>query len=91
MIDLPDASRSRHILTPRVTITVTVWAQKEGRRHCRLPRVPLAVNSPQGTLTVVPSPLLLIVNVPAALLDAYAYAAQPDGAAGTDAMNGPAT
>jgi hypothetical protein len=42
-------------------------------------------------VTVVLSPLLVIVNTPVALFGVYEYAAQPDGGAGTDAMNGPAT
>ena len=31
------------------------------------------------------------VNVPTAVFDVYVYVAQPDGGAGTEAMNGPAT
>ena len=43
-----------------------------------------------GKLTVVASPLLLMVNTPVAVLAVYVYADQPDGGFGTDAMNGPA-
>jgi hypothetical protein len=42
-------------------------------------------------VTVVESPDVEIVNVPLAELAVYAYAAQPDGGVGTDAMNGPAS
>ena len=41
-----------------------------------------------GRLTVVLSPLLVMVNVPDAVLE-YPYAPQPAGPAGTEAMNGP--
>jgi hypothetical protein len=44
-----------------------------------------------GRLTVVASPLAEIVNTPDVVFDVSAYALQPDGGAGTVAMNGPAT
>src|SRR5437868_5407434 len=50
-----------------------------------------AAHSPRyGSETVVPSPLLLTVNTPVAVSDAYVYAAQPDGGGGIEARNGPA-
>ena len=41
-----------------------------------------------GRLTVVPSPLAETVNTPVLVLEARAYAVQPEGDAGTLAMKG---
>ena len=63
--------------------------KNRGRRMPPPTRTPAA--SRYGRVTVVPSPLLEIENTPVAVLAVSVYAAQPEGGAGTLAMNGPAT
>ena len=80
-------------LTIPVTRSEASWLQKTtGGGEGRLPQdVEDGSDGRYGSETVVPSPLLVMVNTPVAVSAAYVYAAQPDGGGGTEAINGPAT
>src|SRR5215467_10391484 len=77
-------------------LSTSGWAGRTAGREPPEGQVPLRLMSggkAYGTVMVVPSPVAVMVKVPA-VLDAYAYAPQagvpPGGGAGTAAMNGPA-